>query len=451
MLALLVTACSSGRSPDPSSGPRVRPSDGTQVGVGSKPNVLVIVTDDQRSDGTMEMLPATRRIFGRGGTRFPNAFATTPLCCPSRASLFSGKYAHNHGVLRNEESDALAQDTTIQRYLADAGYRNAIFGKYLMGFHATQDPPHFHDWATKRGDRYYGGKWNVQGEVRRIKRYATDFVAAKSLRFLDSTETEDARPWFLVVTPQAPHAPATLPPRHQGARIPPLRPNPAMLEDDRSDKPPYVRDREQTWQSRRAFRGKQLRSLLAVDELVDAVFKKLADLDERGTTLAFFLSDNGSMWGEHQLGSKRHPYTQSVAVPLFARWPGEIPTDRRDGRIAAVLDVPVTILDAVEIEPDAPMDGHSLLTTQKRTRILLEFWNEVNIPTWASLRTLRYQYIEYYRGDGTTGFREYYDLDDDPWQLVNLLRDGDHTNDPDTTRLRARLRADRGCEAASCP
>ena len=423
-----------------------------QTGASSPPNILVILTDDQRRDETMQMMPMTRRIFGRGGTRFPNAFATTPLCCPSRASLFTGMYAHNHGVLRNGEADQLDETATIQRYLADTGYRNALFGKYLIGFPPERNPSHFHDWATTKGRAYSDGNWNVQGQMSQVDMYSTDFIAAKSLGFLESTENEDARPWFLLITPHAPHEPAPHPSRHDGVELPDWVPNPAMLERNRRDKPRYVRKRQVTLQSQKVVRRRQLRALPAVDELTDAVFDKLAELDEDDTTLAFFLSDNGMVWGEHGIRRKRHAYTQSVSVPLYARWPGVISAGLTDPRIVGVLDVPVTIMDAVEIEPSGPpMDGRSMLIDKSRNRILLEFFGEQGVPAWTSLRTRRNQYVEYYRDNGTIGFREYYDLRADPWQLVNLLHDGDPDNNPDTTRTRARLRSDQRCTGAACP
>ena len=215
-----------------------------QIGLSSTPNILVILTDDQRRDETMKMMPMTRRIFGSGGTRFSNAFATTPLCCPSRASLFTGMYAHNHHVLRNGDADQLDEDATIQRYLAAAGYRNGFFGKYLVGFPTEHNPSHFHDWATTKGRAYSEGLWNVQGQITNVDMYSTDFIAAMSLGFLESTESDDARPWFLLITPHAPHEPAPHPPRHDGIELPDWEPNPAMLERNRKDKPRYVRDRQ---------------------------------------------------------------------------------------------------------------------------------------------------------------------------------------------------------------
>ncbi|MBA3429894.1 MAG: sulfatase-like hydrolase/transferase, partial [Actinobacteria bacterium] len=127
----------------------------------ARPNILIILTDDQRATGTMWVMPKTRAIFGSGGTRYNNAVATTPLCCPSRASIFSGRYAHNHGVVSNASAGALNQDLTIQAQLRRAGYRTAVAGKFLNGFPSS--PPHFDRWAVHRGRRYFDATFDLDG------------------------------------------------------------------------------------------------------------------------------------------------------------------------------------------------------------------------------------------------------------------------------------------------
>ena len=161
-------------------------------------------------------------------------------------------------------------------------------------------------------------------------------------------------------------------------------------------------------------------------------------------TLAFFMSDNGFMWGEHGHLFKRTPYESSVKVPLLMRWPGQVEKGAVDRRLVANIDVAPTILEAAGIEPmpERPMDGRSLLGTEERERLVLEYWAEGgrNIPTWFSTRTKDFQYIRYEDRFGDVLFREYYDLARDPWQRRNLLGDGDPTNDPSDrpTRLAAR-------------
>jgi arylsulfatase A-like enzyme len=184
------------------------------------------------------------------------------------------------------------------------------------------------------------------------------------------------------------------------------------------------------------------------------VSRTLGTLGERRETIAFFLSDNGFMWGEHGLGRKGHSYTHSIKVPLLLRWPGHVAPGSRDGRFAANVDLAPTILDAVGITPAAPMDGRSLLRTWNR-RLFTEMFHPGRggkFPGWASVRTKRMQYVEYYDRDRShVIFREYYRLDRDPWQLTNVLRDGNPANNPDTARLHRLLRIYRACAGSACP
>ena len=429
------------------------------------PNILIIVTDDQRSG--LSVMPETRRWFEEGGTSFSNAFVSTPVCCPSRATIFSGRYAHNHRVTANTDSAALQLDhrSTLQRYLQDAGYRTGIFGKLLNGWDISRDPPYFDDWsiisrAVPGG--YRNGAWNERGTLKTISEYSTTYLADNAIRFLDDREEDDDRPWMLYVSTTAPHTPPNnVEPKYEEAPVPPMAPNPAMREEDRSDKPPHVRN-EPRKESRREI---QLRLLMSVDDLVERVARRLETLEE-DNTLAIYVSDNGYLWGEHGLDNKSLPYLPSIRVPMMIRWPDHIEEGKVDDRLAANLDIAPTVLDAAGLSPDErwPHDGRSLIEPWSRDRLLTEYWqpppedregllSEVKIPAWASLTTRRYQYTEYYeRDERTPRFREFYDLKDDPWQLSNLLAE-EATSPPDTIidRLSRRLASDRTCEAEACP
>jgi arylsulfatase A-like enzyme len=178
--------------------------------------------------------------------------------------------------------------------------------------------------------------------------------------------------------------------------------------------------------------------------------------------LIFFLSDNGFLWGEHGLTRKAAPYTPSVQIPFLMRPPGGIPP-LEDQRLVANIDIAPTVLQTAGVLTTEPaMDGRSLLSDNARDRILLEYYDESNAPrkrfqapSWASLRTASYQYVEYYGTNGSTvNFREYYDLDQDPYQLVNLLGDDDTSNDPDPVTLlllSQQLSRDRSCTGTSGP
>jgi arylsulfatase A-like enzyme len=431
-------------------------------GTEPRPNVLIIVTDDQRSD-TLSVMPKTRKWFRAGGVEFPEAVVTTPLCCPSRGSFFTGMYVHNHLVRGNTDSARLDQRATVQRYLQEAGYRTGIVGKYFNDWTLANDPPYFDRWVISRAG-YTNRPFNVNGTVRRIGAYSTGFIGDRATSMLRSFEGSDAAPWLLFVTPNAPHGPHLAEPRYQDASVPAWRSTPATRERDRSDKPAGVQNADFGPNEAARVWEKQLRTLLSVDDMVGSLMQELGRLGERNRTLAFFASDNGYLLAEHGLSDKRWPYAQSVEVPFFARWAGHFPEGSTDDRLAANIDIVPTVLGAAGVAPDPeyPVDGRSLLQAATRDRLLIEHFRDPlkpNVPAWASITTREFQYTEYYDQDsGEISFREYYDLLDDPWQLDNLYEDTDPHNDPPagtTAALSTRLARDLRCEGTSglraCP
>lgn len=427
------------------------------------PNVLVIMTDDQPLKDTMKVMPETRRWFEDGGTSYTNAFVTTPLCCPSRATFFSGRYVHNHDVVRSTPGHAqlLEQDSTVQRYLGEAGYRRGMFGKYLNGWDLDEDPPHFDDWAIFEGGKplgYFDGPWNVNGEQRKVSTYSTTFIEQHSLRFLEETERDDDQPWIMFVHPYAPHLPFSIPKRYEDVELPEWERDPSIGEEDVSDKPPFARRIDDPVEFGAELREQQLRTLIPVDEMVGELVSKLEELDEADTTLAFFSSDNGYLWGDHQLQRKSEPYEGSVKVPMMMRWPGVVDAGATDDGIVANIDVAPTIYQAAGVTPDErwPVDGTSLLRDEnERDDILLEYWQELpgndKYVSWAGIRSKDYLYVEYYEEDlETVRFREYYDLEQDPYELDNLLGDDDPSNDPELEDIQRRLDELRACEGDAC-
>jgi arylsulfatase A-like enzyme len=416
-----------------------------------KPNVLFIVTDDQRAEETMDVMPATRRWFGAGGTRFQNAFTTTPMCCPARASILSGRYAHNHGVLLNLGSGDLDQRYALQSYLQRAGYRTGIVGKFLNNVPWDVTPPYFDRWVINLGARYVTFWSNDQGNLGLREQYLTDYVADKAVEFIRGQEVDDKRPWFLYVAPIAPHDPATPADRHANAPVPQFTPFPSYFEEDRTDKPPHVQAFVAQPGDVQTERETQLRSLMAVDELVDRVLNEMRNTSEERRTLAFFLSDNGYLWGDHGLRWKAHPY--AIRVPLFMRWPARVGPGAVDTRLVTNIDIAPTVLEAARLKPELPMDGFSLLDRRRsRSRVLTEYWaaqGSFQPPgTWASILTPSYHYIEHY-GTGPVTLpptsREYYDMRTDPWRLTNLLGDASTSNDPPLGPLSSQLAQDRNC------
>ena len=421
-----------------------------------KPNVLFIVTDDQRSG--LQVMPDTRRLFRRQGVEFANAFATTPLCCPARASILSGRYAHNHGVRRQTEGDNLDPSSTLQHVLRNAGYQTAIFGKYLNGWALDRNPPSFDRWATfLNSHKYEGVLWNVDGTIKSIDEYSTRFIGRRAKRFVREAEAEDARPWFMYLAPPAPHRPFTPEHQYERARVPPWMGNPAVFEEDRTDKPAFVSGLGQVdYETGARWRRKQFRTLMSLDDVIAELFETLEKHRERNT-LAVFISDNGYLWGEHGLGRKGLPYTDSIEIPMLLRWPGRVPGGLEDTRLAANIDLYPTVLEAAGLTAAAPHepDGHSLLDPAwERDRILLEYFRDPEmypgLPEWASIRTHDWQYVQYYDAQGAP-FREYYDLTYDPWQLDNLYGDPYPENDPDAAALTLELEELRKCAGSECP
>jgi arylsulfatase A-like enzyme len=355
----------------------------------------------------------------------------------------------------------LDHDKTLQARLDASGYHTAIFGKFLNGF--VGDPPHFDRWFTSDDPQtYLDDIYNDQGTIREIPGYSTKVLKNAALDHLMSLEKRDHRPWFTILAPEAPHHPYRPAARDRDLRVEPWEGNPPVFETDRQDKPPYVQNRSTTLKAARKVRGDQLRTLVSVDRMVARIDELLKHLKERGNTLVFFLSDNGYTWGDHGLlgvrYSKNTPYSASVKIPLFMRWPAQIePMTTR--RFVTNVDLAPTIYDATNVKPGYRIDGRSLLKRNwQRNFVFLEhFVSDTHpaLPTWRSVRAKDHQYIEYYDSAGEVTFREYYDLKADRWQLENLLGDIDPANDPDTAGkhdLIERLATCRGTQGSNpCP
>jgi arylsulfatase A-like enzyme len=427
------------------------PAPRSDAGESDRPNILIVLTDDQRKQGTLAVMDAVKNWFGQGGTRFPRAVATTPVCCPSRASIFTGGYSHNHGVLTNSSGLDIKQNTTMQRHLHDAGYFTAYAGKFLNGWPIDTDPAHFDHWALMR-PAYENPEANVDGELEQGNGYTTDILGEYAMEFLADFEQTDDKPWFLMVAPVAPHNPAIPEARYANAPVPPWNRNPSVGEKDLSDKPRHLRDANYSATEAEELRARQLRTLMSVDDLVDAIFTELDAAGELSQTLAIYTSDNGYLWADHRLKGKGQPYRPSVGVPMFLRWPGAILGGTRDGRLAANIDIAPTVLQAADLSGPR-FDGRSLLG-KRRSEVLTE--KLAGKFRWAALSTRHYQYVEWYRR-GTTGvrFREYYDWRRDPWELRNLFGDGRPANDPPRAELHRRLAQLRGCKGTTgrrpCP
>jgi arylsulfatase A-like enzyme len=417
--------------------------------LGKKPNILIILTDDQRADGaSMAVMPKTKQVFKRNGIFYPNAVATTPLCCPSRASIFSGKYVHNHGVHNNNDAPNFNAENSMQRLLSENGYQTAASGKFLN--ETLADPEYFDMWSIMSGGKkYYGADFNVNGTKKVINQYVSDFIAKKSVDFLHNFEqNNDDKPWFMYLAPYAPHPPATPEPKYDHTSFPLWSGNPATRETHLLDKPEYVRELQKGKASVKKMRRRMLWSLKSADDMVARVFRILKKQNERNT-LAIFLSDNGYMWLEHGLNSKRTPYDSSVRVPFYARWPGHYSPGITERKLVANIDIAPTVYEAAGITPDYQVDGRSITSPIERDNILIEFFHDPQaklVPEWKGIWSPGSTYVEY-----ETTEREYYD-DADKWELNNRLGNSSQNDDPSNEpQLHALLEAYSSCMGLSCP
>jgi arylsulfatase A-like enzyme len=365
------------------------------------------------------------------------------------------------------------EDTSVTRYLDQAGYRTGIIGKYLNNRDVMARPRYF-DYFRVLGGGYWATEWNVNGRKVTVPAYSTKYMELQARRFIkrnDPTKRRAGRgkarakrrpPWFLYVAVNAPHYPIQPEPLYFRANVGPFPQSPGTQEADISDKPAFVQDLAAQplppgLEPPTVRRG-QLRTLLSVDDLLAGIRRTLAKTRQTKRTLVFFASDNGLLWGEHKIPTiKDLPYPEAARVPLMASWPGRIKSGGKDGRFTALIDIAPTILDAARIPPpqSPPMDGRSLLDRGwQRDRLLLEYFGLGSlIPPWQGIVRGDLQYTRYGAINGHPPSSEYYRTDD-PFQLTNLLGNSNAGDDPsagEIAQLEAQLNADSNCAGASCP
>ncbi|MEW5915451.1 MAG: sulfatase, partial [Gemmatimonadota bacterium] len=446
----------------------------------SRPNILFILADDLDVESASHM-PRLKALVADQGVTFTNAFTTYPVCCPSRASILTGQYPHNHQILFNipplggfaKFRDRGGEASTVATWLQSAGYRTALYGKYLNGYPANTPqhvPPGWSVWhGTYDNENYYNYRVNENGTVRqygdRAEDYETDVHAGSIVRFLEEAETRDAEPWFIYFAPYAPHGdprlglgqegPAVPAPRHRTAFASALAPRtPSFNEADVSDKPPAIRQRASLTPGQTAILDylyrERLRSLLAVDEAIERFVRTLTRLGELPNTYIVFTSDNGYHVGQHRfMTGKLNMYEEDTRVPAMVRGPG-IPARTQRAHFALNIDWGPTFAELAGAAAPPIVDGSSLVPLLKRDAPAVDAWRqdfliEIHRPTGEvvfGLRTRTQSYAEY-----STGPRELYQLDVDPYQLTNRHANADAAL---LTRLSERLKELVTCAGGSC-
>lgn len=407
-----------------------------------RPNVVIVLTDDQRPE-TLDFMPEVDRL-GDQNVRFTNAFVTTAICTPSRASLYSGQYAHNHGSRTNQQ--VFDDSDTLAPWMSDAGYATGFFGKYrndtVRGSHvppgwsewqAFNDPPDVPPRCPGGGNCFVDYFLNENGELVFYgdddESYSTDLLARRTIEFI---EDEKDAPFLAVYAPAPPHGPSLPARRHEGrfAGLPAWRPPNFGIA---VSKPLWVLFFQRLFRAAGIAaiderRIDELESLLAVDEAVRDILDVLERRGIRDNTLFLFTSDHGIHWGEHGWVSKLTPYEESIRVPFVLSYPTRAPVPMERPEMVLNIDIAPAIAAAADAET-GPVDGLDFLqlldgAASWRHSFLIE--NTLNFLVHPSdaVRTERWKYIE---TQAAAGVRyELYDLEADPYELRNVIADPDN-------------------------
>jgi N-acetylglucosamine-6-sulfatase len=434
----------------------------------SKPNIVFILADDMRKDD-LKYMPKTKAQLQDKGMTFQNAFVSNALCCPSRATIMRGQYSHNTGVWTNLNSSdggwqaykqkGHEKDNVATR-LHSAGYRTALFGKYLNYYtETTNKPPGWDRWfATFETHpyHYFDYSANDQGTIRHYgtdaSDYKTDVISRKANTFIGNSASR-GEPFFAYVAPPASHEPFTPAPRdahaYDGAKAPRL---PSFNERDVSDKPSWMRklprltsDQIAEIDERHEARAETLQAL---DDLVEGIVEELENAGVMDNTYIFFTSDTGFFHGEHRIPSQKlRPYEEDIRVPLLVRGPG-VAAGHQARKLALNTDYLPTFTNLAGAQSPPYVDGRSLRPVLKgnaaswRDAVLLEaaaYYSPAyyGIRTTSTNSSTQSKYVEY---EG--GARELYNLESDGYELTNSY---DAAAPPNA--LAARLQALKGCGA----
>lgn len=417
---------------------------------GEKPrNVIFILTDDHRYDymgftGKVPFLETPEMDkLASNGVHMKNAFVTTALCSPSRASILTGQYSHVHTIVDNVSPDP-GNLTYFPEYLQEAGYQTGFFGKWHMGAHHDDPRPGFDHWESFKGQgEYYAPSMNINGE--RVNygedTYITDLLTEHAIEWLDNIDED--KPFFMYLSHKAVHADFSPAKRHEGRYDGKKIERPSTYYQTEGDDykdlnwPEWVKNQRHSWHGvDYMYHGdgdfdenlqRYCETLLGVDESIGSVMDwlKANDLDE--STLVIYMGDNGFSWGEHGLIDKRHFYEESVKVPMLIHCPELIKEGTKIDRMVQNVDIAPTIFEVAGLEKPASMPGKSMVQlfegdeTDWRTRVYYEYFWEFDFPmtpTVFGVRTDQYKLMKYH---GVWDQNELYDIINDPDEMYNLM------------------------------
>ena len=413
---------------------------------GARPrNVVFILSDDHRYDAMGFMgnpivkTPNMDRI-AKSGVHVRNAFVTTALCSPSRATILTGQYAHQHHVVDNN-SPVPAGTIYFPQYLQKAGYQTALIGKWHMGSDDGGPQPGFGHWVSFAGQGNYlpvaGRDLNVDGTQVPQKGYITDELTDYAMQWLKARDR--SRPFFLYLSHKGVHSDFVPADRHKGTLPSPRLRAPKSQNfppDQEGQRPRWVRDQRNSWHGVdypyntkldiTEYYQRYAETLRGVDDSIGTVLDYLKAEGLLDSTLIIYMGDNGFAFGEHGLIDKRTAYEESMRVPMIMQCPELFKGDGVVEGVVANLDIAPTILMAAGLQPPAYMEGGNIVplargeTVSWRRELLYEYYWERNYPmtpTVFSLRDERYKFIHYY---GVWDLDELFDLNADPDEMNNL-------------------------------
>lgn len=426
-------------------------------------NIIFILADDHRYDfmGFTNRVPGLKTPgmdrMANEGMWVKNAFVTTALCSPSRASILTGQYAHTHSVVDNSSPmrDGLK---FFPQYLQQHGYKTAFMGKWHMGNTGDQPQPGFDEWVSFLGQgKYFGNTLNVNGKHITLPKenYVSDELTDRAINWMSSVKN---KPFFIYLSHKGVHAEFEPAPRHKGmyADLPIICPPSMYLTVTDSSKhygimtapkthvnfkdiPEWVRKQRYSWHGvDYMYHGQipfdefyhlYLETLMAVDESVQKVMEWVEANGLKENTMVVYMGDNGFIFGEHGLIDKRNAYEESMRVPMLVWAPGMVKPHSVLKQMILNIDVAPTFLDIAGVEKPQQMQGMSFLPLLEekeipwRNRVYYEYyWEQAfpQTPTTFAVRTDKYKYIYY---QGIWDINELFDLEKDPYEMNNLIRD----------------------------
>lgn len=399
--------------------------------VNPRPNIIFILVDELRYNALSCMghpfvkTPNIDRL-AKEGMLMKNAYVTTPVCSPSRATFLTGRYAQSHGVVKNTKYNAMTHKMiTYPLLLQHSGYLTAFIGKWHMGDDYTPRPG-FDRWVCAGGNKEpkMNSPMNIDGQTVQTEGHVTDVLTDETIKFIQSNASNE-KPFCISLFHKGVHGPYQPTERNKDL----FKDQPIVRTISATSpvtgKPALIGKNGQPPESDEAIR-RQLRMLVDIDDGVGRILETLEELKILDKTFIVFTSDNGYLWGEHGQGQKRLAYEESIKVPMLVRYPALVKAGSTSEASILNIDFAPTFLDLANVPMHAQMRGQSYLPVFKgqhlknRQSLLFEYYLEpTGIPSWKAVRTDRYKYINY---TDLTDCNELYDLEQDPKEMNNLIK-----------------------------